>query len=387
MIKKILLCLIIITLCGCSHTDKYALDKAQQYVATAQSKNYKPCMRADGEKFKIEILDVDHYISTALFYYTFEKLQSYGWIDLDEKLPFSPEDVYTENMAEYFSQHCKNGCIDITNYYNMVTDSPEDYEKSIDSHIAENNVDILICIGTNAGITGKRISGGRVPVLVISSVDPVAAGITNDSDVSGIKNIWAMVASSGNVNQFRLYKSVFDFKNIGMVYVNESIAGIADYSKVTAKTNTKISSLKMDNNVSEAEDTEEYYSEYENKIMTLVNEYKIDAFMINSSMVTDEDKAEEICNMLHDMGIPVFGQMGDEFLQKGSPFMSVTFSPEDDAAFLVNAMTAVMNGKKPEEIIQKFDCPLHVSLNKKAADKLGIELDPDILEYADKIYY
>ncbi len=386
--KRFIIFIVIFSfLCGCSRTNKLALESSQQYIDELRSNTYEPCLRSDGQKFKVEILSVDPHISTALFYYFFNELQNNGWITMDEELPFTPDDVYTEDMAEYFSQHCTDGFIDITNYYDMSSEDPADYKKSIESHIDENSIDMLICIGTDAGIIGKSLSSGRIPVLVTSSVSPVASGITNDSDTSGIHNLWAIILSSSYVNQFILYKKTFDFKNLGMIYFDEVFSGMSDYSDIASKTDTKISSIKMNEDGLLTKNAENYYSEYKKNILTLVNEYNIDAFMINSSMVTDENKAEEICNMLHNMGIPVFGQIGDEFDRKGSPLMSVTFSVEDDAGYLVNAMAAVMNGKKPEEIPQEYDYALHVSINKRAADKLGIEISDNMLEYADRIYY
>ena len=295
--------------------------------------------------------------------------------------------MYADDIFNHLCGKDIGPYMEFTDFFSVNTKNREAIQSNIDSLIQNKKIDMIICIGTNAGIIGKTASQGRIPVLVSFSVDPVTSGITKDSDVSGIKNIWAHVDFSGSKNQLMLYKSICDFTNLGMIYYSESVAGLKGFQSAAENMGIKISSVKMDEDASSTDDTDNYYSKYISNISTLVNEYKIDAFMINSDMINDEEAADKICNMLYEKGIPVFGQSGDEFIQKGSPLMSVTFDPKDDAVFLAITAEGVLSGSKPEEMPQKYSSPLHIAINKTAADKLNADLNYDILKYADKIYY
>ncbi len=386
--KKILLLLILCCgICGCGNTDDPYLT-AEKYIATQQRNTYEPVTRPDGGKFRICVLSSDNnYTPGALMYYAVEKLRSDGFIELDEELPFSPENTNLEELIDYLSEKDTGSYIGFTDFLYIDRGGNEDYKDRLDSLISENKIDILICTGTDPGLVGKKISRGRIPVLVTFSTDPVAAGITNYSERSGIRNLWAHIESSGYKNQLMLYRSIYSFKNLGMVYYNEAAAGLAEFENAAKDMGISVSALKMVDNAFSAKDSEEYYREYKAKILTLAEDYDIDAFMINSSMTDNEERAEEICDMLMEMGIPVFGQSGDEFTKKGSPLMSVTYHPREDAAFLADTLEGITNGRRCEEMPQIYDSPLHISVNKTAADKLNITLDYDTLKYADKVYY
>ncbi len=370
--------------------DKLALEQAKQYISSSENDIYKPCTRPDGEGFRVGVIDSAVYYPTgALLYHAVNEMNDKGWLTLDGALPFDVDRVYSGDIIKYLSQNDTGEYLDFDEdaHFYAVSDAGEEDRKRFEALAEGGDIDIIICLGTSAGIAGKEISQGRIPLLVSFSADPVAAGITSDNERSGIDNIWAQIPTSGYENQITLTKSVFDFKNMGMVYYDEATAGLKEYRRAAENAGAEISALKMDDDSISAGNSEEYYEEYKKNILKLVDGNNIDSFMINSGMIGDEEKAEEICDMLYDRNIPVFGQSGDEFTQLGSPLMSVTFDPKDHAAFLVNTMAGVLNGRSPGEMNQKNTSPFHISVNKSAADRLGIRLNDSIIEYADRIYY
>ncbi len=389
--KKILLSLFIIfCLCGCVHTDDNAVMEAEQYTSGLHDNIYKPDKRSDGESFGVAIVDdAPSRSSGALLYYAVRKMKNDGWLNIDEELPFDPENVYVRDIVGYLSQKNTGGYVEFPNeaciYLNE--DTRQSCEKKLDDLINEKKIDIIVCPGADSALFAQNISRGRVPVLSGFGSEPEASDTTVSENLYDEKNFSVHINCSDCKGQLTFYKNICDFKNLGMVYYDEASADIDRYAAAAKSLGITLSSLKMDESVSSAEDTDIYYAEYINSALKLADENGIDAFMINSGMVPDEKMAEKICSILYIRCIPVFSQTGDEFLQKGSPLASVVFSPRDKAEFLVNTAAGILSGKKREDIPQSYNAPLHIIINKGAANKLGISIDYSILKYADKVYY
>lgn len=381
---------LILTGCRGSGITDEDVKKAQEYIDGRNEYVYEPCKNENGERFTIGVVDIDpYYPSGEMLYWVVKELIEKGWMK-DIPIPFDPMQTDVKELAEYLAESDTGEYIEFSkeaNYY-VAIDGEEKCEESLDRLIDNNEVDIVIALGTIPGEFAERVVKGRVPVMIYFSIDPVGAGLINDGDYSEVENVWAHINLAGYEKQIRYYRNIFGFDNIGMIYYDEAVAAMNIYRKTAEEDGFKISERKIERiNTSSQESKNEYYDNLKNIVRELIEKDNIDAFMINADIIVDGDVVREVCDIFYENNIPVFVQTGEEFVENGALMTVVTMDARQQAPFFVNTMAAIFNGKGTDEMPQKYVSAAFPVINMTAAEKLGYEFPGEILEYAEKIYY
>lgn len=117
-----------------------------------------------------------------------------------------------------------------------------------------------------------------------------------------------------------------------------------------------------------------YYKGLEETFKELAESGDIDAFMLNTDMIKDEKRIKKLLEIFYRKNIPVFVQNGEYYVEFGA-FMVVTASDAKvQAPFAVDAFAKILNGRKPEEVYQKFVTPPYLSINLEVAERLGYQV-------------
>ena len=366
-------------------------ERAEEYFHSTPALNA-PHRKADGGKYTIAYVDIDPYpASGEMLYYLIEELRETGWIRYDKPLPFDPADTDAGQLIRYLSHRDLGEYIrfsDDANYYIAREDRTE-CVKSLEGQIKAGAVDLILCMGTRPGeMVIKEMKVTEVPVMVYFSVDPVNAGLTEKEEYSGQDNVWCHTSSEVYANQIQFYHKNCPFSNIGMVYYNESVAAMGVYRRAAEDSGFQISERKIETlseGTSERQ-VERYYQGLSKVFAELVNTGGIDAFMLNTDIIKDEERIPELLTIFYEKKIPVFVQNGEFYVGDGA-FMAVTASDARmQAPFAAEAMAAILRGVKPGDIYQKFVPSPYLSINLDAADRIGYKVREELLLSAEKLY-
>ena len=368
------------------------VDERAKAFFEQKTETIEPQTKPDGSPYTIGYVDIDPYpASGEMLYYFIERLNETGWITLTEELPFDPEDTDAKEMIHYLAERDIGDYIRFTddaNYY-IAVDDLDECKESLKEHAKNKDLDLIFCLGTSPGtLVIDELGITDIPVMVYFSVDPVGAGLSKEEEYSGQDNVWCHTSSDVYLNQMRFYYDAWNFTNIGMVYYNESVAAMNKYRESAEKIGFKISERQIET-LTDGEDpkkVEAYYNTLKSEYKKLIEEDKIDAFMLNTDMIKDVARIEPLLQMFYDKGIPVFVQNGEYYVSYGA-FMVITASDAQvQAPFAVNAMAQILNGAKPGEVYQKFVASPYLSINLATAASLDYQVPEEYLLSAEKIY-
>lgn len=363
-------------------------NKAEQFFSQFEQEII-PITKQDGTPFHIAYVDIDPYpASGEMLYYWIEQLIKNGWIETKKPLPFIPEKTDAKELIYYLSeqdigpyiQFSKEAC------YYLEIDGEEPCRKKLQYLIDTKAIDLIFCMGTTPGLFVKSLNNETIPVLVYFSVDPVGAGISKGEMFSGTKNIWCHVNYSVYNKQMQFYYDNYPFTNIGMIYYSESVAAIRAYEETAEKnrfliTKKKIKTLEGNSK----EKKKEYYLMLETIFQELIED-GIDAFMLNTDIIKEEEKIKELIDVFYEHQIPVFVQNGEYYVQNGA-FMIVTASDaKEQAPFIADTFANILYGREPGKLNQEFITPPYLSINLEAADRLHYKVKEELILSAEKLY-
>jgi ABC-type uncharacterized transport system substrate-binding protein len=348
-----------------------------------------PVRKPGGGKFRIAYVDIDEYPATgSMLYYVIEHLKQDGWIQYDS-LPVDADNVDAKALINWLSERDIGPYIEFVgsaNYY-LAYEGEEAVGNSMIDHVKnKKDIDLVFAMGTWPGKFVKSLHLD-IPVMVYGSVDPIGAGIVKSAEDSGDPNIWAQVDPSAFTRQLQFYYDTIPFKKIGMVYNDEIVASIPDYEKTANANGFTIAKVKIEKLESDKEeDKDAYYQNLKNIYNKLVYEEKIDAYLINTDVITDDSRIADLFEIFYEEKIPVFVQVGDNYIKNGA-LMQV--SPRDYkglGAFVSNMIGAVLNGAKPGELPQEYTSSPYLSLNLDVAEKIGFTPSFEMLLSCEYIY-
>lgn len=385
----LILPLFIIIQTGCGSNLPVMDDNIASQEQQPAAQQYLPVKKADGSKFKIAYVDINPYnvIFKELFYLV-ESLKTNGWLSY-EYLPFDPEiDSDSQALINWLAENAESEYLTFdktANYYTSTTSNEEIY-KSLKQHIEVNkDIDLILAMGTSVSAMLQDF-GFDIPLLMYGVADPVGSGLIASAEDSGNDNYWAHIDKEAYIRQMQYYYNILEFKNLGAVYGNEIVAAMPDYRMVAKANGFKITEYQLDKD--SFEDENEYYTLLIELYKKLINEDKIDAYIFNTNVITDVDKAVELMQMFFDADIPVFAQIGTVYVLEGAALLMVnTHDAVGTAPFVANIIGSVLNGAKAGELEQEYESSPYLILNLDVAEKIGFEPSFEMLVASEKVIY
>jgi ABC-type uncharacterized transport system substrate-binding protein len=250
--------------------------------------------------------------------------------------------------------------------------------------VASDGIDVIYGMGTASGIDLTRREE-VIPTFILSSNNPVAAGIVKQEDYSGSENIHANVDVSRYREQFSAYFELTGFKSIGIPIVNsplglsylnlDSIKGLeGEYDFVI------IPCFMPD--VSDLGEKEIGFYSCTQKLI----DRGVDALYISQQSGLNEEVVRNMVKVSNQNGVMTFSQYGKEEAAWGV-MMSMTrsdFSEIGDAN--ARNLGYFLNGARLDEIPMEFKNNTVIYYNRKTAEKIGYrapELFKDLLISVD----
>ena len=242
------------------------------------------------------------------------------------------------------------------------------------------DIDLLIAIGTWSG-QDMATNLHKVPVLVISSINPKTAGIIRDRE-QGFQHIFAKYDSDMIARQIRMFHLLTGFKKLGVVYdpsdSTKLYSNIEDLKSAAAEKKFELIIKTVSySSLPPAEAAKVFYKAYE--------ELSREADAIWVTAIVDSAYLPEIMKSVHGNKIPTWSPYGERFVEAGVLFSVRTF-PAENAADYAEAVAMIFNGMLPRDINPLISNRYELIINHATAKTIDYRIPRGLLFATDNNY-
>lgn len=357
-------------------------------TADSVTRAYQPIKKPDGSRWRVAYVDIDPYnVTFRQLYYAIENLKADGWLNYDQ-LPYDPEvDGDTQGLINWLVENDRSEYMEFVkdaNYYTYMDPEMEaQVQESLKRHCTGNkDIDLIITMGTSPSRLVKELELD-VPLLMYGVSDPIGSGLINSAEDSGGDYLWAHVDPSAYSRQMQYYFDTFGFTNIGTIYGDATIAAMPEYRSIAQQNGFTLTEYQI---VRDSDDEAGYYKAIDDACKKMVNTDKVDAFILTTNVFTDEERAKQALQVFFDADIPVFAQVGSNFVIEGACLMIVdTRDAIGCGPFISNIIGSVLNGALPGDLEQEYISSPYLALNLDVADEIGFKPSYEMLLACEKI--
>lgn len=342
-----------------------------------------------GAKWRIGYYQGGHYKS----YFdhmkaTVTALISIGWIAEQPRLPSSISD--TRSLWHWLGRHAKSDSLEFVEdgYYSADWQTEQRHalsEQLIKRLNSAQGFDLMLAMGTWAG---KDLTNNQhqTPTLVISTSDPIEAGIITDPLYSGYPHIHVHHDPYRFERQIRLFHQLIDFDVVGIAYENtvngRSYAAVDVVEEVAEEQGFAVEHCYTQSDIADQERVNASVIDcFEKLVMS------VDAIYITAQGGVNDQTTPTLVDIANRYHVPTFSQAGQEEVRQG--YLLSMAPPAADAVgrFIASTLTQVLNGTQAGSINQVFEEPANIVINLKTAELIGLYVDADLIAAADKIYW
>lgn len=359
------------------------------HSALAQGYPTSPILNAEGEKWRFGYLEGGQYIDyETITKQTVHGLMRLGWIEETEipmdqgAAPGAFWNWMAENLRSDYIEFVADAYYTAGNFDNDAR--PKNRAALVERLTQVGDIDLMIAMGTWAG-QDLRIEGLDVPVVIGSTSDPIAAGIIDSADNSGMEHIHAKVEPDRYQLQVRLFHDIIGFQRLGIVYADtiegRTYGAVDAVEEVAAERNFEIVSCNAPYaNLSQDIVEQNVIDCYE----AIANQ--VDAIYVTVHRGITRESLAPIMDVININLVPTFSMLGSSEVQRGV-LMSIAqadFSYVGD--FHAETIARILNGASPQALTQRWSAPPKIALNLAAAERIGFDPPVDLLLASDEIY-
>ena len=319
---------------------------------------------------------------------TVKGLMDLGWIEVMDLPGGKSED--TQSLWNILAQHIDSDYIEFIpdGYYTANWDS--ETRKVLRSTILDRlnkqkDIDLMIAMGTWAG-KDLATNEHHVPTMVISSTDPLRAGIIASNEDSGFDHVHARVDPRRHERQIRIFHNIIGFRKLGVAYedtvLGRSYAAIDLLEKVAAEKGFEIVRCFTEDDIPDRKIAGDSVIKCFEELAP-----QVDAAYVVVQSGVNADTIPTLVAITNKHRVPTFSQQGSDEVRYGF-LLSIAreggFAPV--GRFLAVTMAKILNGAKPRQLKQVFEEGPDIAINLKTAEMIGLYLHADVLAAADEIY-
>jgi ABC-type uncharacterized transport system substrate-binding protein len=246
------------------------------------------------------------------------------------------------------------------------------------------DIDLMLAMGTWAGqdLANDRNS---VPTLVLSSTDPIAAGIAKSVEDSGRDNINARMDPTIHERQLRLFHDIIGFKKLGVAYedsvAGKSYAALPAIEKVAAERGFTVVPCFTKASTPDTAEAEDSVVQCAKQLAP-----QVDAVFLTIQKGLTLQSLPKVMAALNATKIPTFSQNGSTEVRHGALLSLAQAEFKYVGRFHAETMARIFNGAKPRELPQVFEDPPKIAINLQEALIIAYDPPVDIIAAADEIY-
>nr|WP_320192495.1 ABC transporter substrate binding protein [uncultured Desulfobacter sp.] len=243
-------------------------------------------------------------------------------------------------------------------------------------------VDMVFALGTWAG---KDLANNdhSTPVIIMSTSDPVGAGIIESPEDSGYDHIFARCDPNRFTRQIRFFHRISEFKKLGVIYANtesgKAISSIEDIEKISRERNFEVVHCHIHDSERDTDEIAKEYASCLNKIIP-----QIDAFLITGILATQPKYIHNYVPILIEHKVPSWSLVQDlSLIKQGIMMCLIKKDFYNLGLFQAKAIASVLNGVKPRKLRQVFEDIDTIAINTKTAELIEFKIPTSILRQSD----
>ncbi len=314
-----------------------------------------------------------------------EGLMGLGWID---KSPL-PE-VVGDTVKPYWSWLSKHPddflSFEAGDAYSADWDSKKrgKIKSELLQKLKNGSLDLVIAMGTWAG-QDLANNHHSVPTVVLSTSDPVKAGIIKSAENSGLDHVTARIDPTRYLRQLRMFHRIVGFKKLGVAYEDTPegriYSALDEIEQVAAErgfavVKCTVLETNVEEEIADASCRQCYHQLSE----------KTDAIYVTALTCVDR-RIEEYVGIFNGRKIPTFSMIGSPLVKKGL-LLSVSSDSgyKHQGTYNAKKIASILNGAKPRELSQTQADPLDISINMKTKRAINFPVPKSLLRVAKEIY-
>jgi len=320
---------------------------------------------------------------------TIYSLMKLGWID-EIEVPDNPNQT-TAQLWEWLSKQEISKYIDFPEsaFYSSNWDEKlrEDNKQSLIKRLnKQGDIDLVFAMGTWAGLDLAN-DKHSTPTIVMTSSDPISAGIISSPNDSGYDHLMVQVDPEQHARQIKLYHELIGFTKLGVAFENTPVGrSYAAIDTIYASAEERGFEVVPCYTKSDIPDRNLAVS-------SLIECYQYLADKVNSFYVPEQGgigyaSIKKIVSIANQHKISSFSQYGYDDVKYGYLLsLSRPLGHLKEGQFLAERVSEILNGAKPRDLNQIFEDNPDIYLNMKTAEIIGFHLNAYLLAAADKLYW
>lgn len=314
-------------------------------------------------------------------------LMELGWIGSTE-IPHQ-EGEQTQELWKWLGTVSKSSYIEFVQDAHYSAEWDEKDQPVMTAAIIERlnikqDIDLMIVAGTSAG---KAMANDQhhVPCVIISTSDPLSAGIIKSIEDSGYDHVHARVDPTRYERQIQIFHDIIGFQKLGVAYDNSAIGisggSIDKVEKVAKEGGFEVISCYTKDNIPDVKISEDSVKHCFEELVK-----QVDAIYVTLQNGVNPQSIPSLVNIANTAKIPTFSQEGSQEVQWGFLLSISHASYKYVGQFYAETIAKIFNGAKPRQLNQLFEDPPKIAINLKTAETIGYDPSVDVLGAADEIY-
>jgi ABC-type uncharacterized transport system substrate-binding protein len=246
------------------------------------------------------------------------------------------------------------------------------------------DVDLVIAMGTWAG---KDLANNRhsTATMVLSTSDPLSAGIIKSVEDSGFEHVHATVDPHRYERQVRVFHDMVGFKRLGVAYEDSvsgrSYAAMVMLEELSAERNFRIVPCYTKSDISDTQLAESSVVDCFRRLVKAA-----DAIYVTNQGGVTSSSVPTLASIANEHRIPTFSMAGSEEVKYGFLASLSQAGFKYVGVFHAETFAKVFNGARPNDLDQLFEEPPKIAFNLYTAELIGFDPPLLMLGAADEIF-
>lgn len=247
------------------------------------------------------------------------------------------------------------------------------------------DVDMILAFGTMAGRDVVAMNPA-VPVLAASVTNAVEAGIIESVADSGRDNVVAPVAPSRYLRRALLFREIFPFRKLGVVYEDtpegRGIAAMGELENAAWLGGFELAGCHP----RPAGDGPGSVAAGIRACHGRLAADGVDAVFLTIARGLADDDVEDVIRPLTEAGIPTFAQAGASWVERGALLSLSPASLDGEGRFCGRLVGEIVGGAMPRRLNPIFEEAGTLSVNLRTATLIGWNPPLDVLASVDTFF-
>ncbi len=263
--------------------------------------------------------------------------------------------------------------------------SEEQQGRIIDSMIASAGVNMMLTMGTSAGLAIKNLPSGT-PLVNFVAADAYKSGIVNSTATSKLEGRWAHIDVDAFGRTIQVMDDVFNPDSVGVVYADNAEAYIYSGADVLDEF-CAAQGITVHRQYVEDEFDEGAYNVYVQQMHDAHAELAkvVDVYVLTTSLLEPDDY-DYVLSPLFDAGIPVYSINSSYDVECGALLAAEASDFPNIGRFGADTLRRYLAGEPLSSLPQIYQTAPFLVINYDTARRIGYRPTFDMLLSASTIY-